>query len=55
MVNPLNKASLRVMEKIGMTRLGLQEFRGELDVFFQIDRAKPSDQSLSKPAGSLVL
>ena len=54
MVNPLNKASLRVMEKIGMTRLGLQEFRGELDVFFKIDRAQPFDQSLSKPAGGRV-
>ena len=40
MVNPRNKASLRVMEKIGMTCLGLQEFRGEQDVFFKIERAQ---------------
>lgn len=38
MVNPQNKASMRVLEKIGMTCLGLQEFRGELDLFYQIDR-----------------
>jgi RimJ/RimL family protein N-acetyltransferase len=34
MVNPKNKASLRVMEKIGMTCLGLNDFRGEQDMFF---------------------
>jgi [ribosomal protein S5]-alanine N-acetyltransferase len=38
MVNPKNKASMRVMEKIGMTCLGLQVFRGEQDVFYQIER-----------------
>jgi RimJ/RimL family protein N-acetyltransferase len=39
MANPKNKGSLRVMEKIGMTRLGLQDFRGEQDMFFKIDRS----------------
>ncbi|RPI33223.1 MAG: N-acetyltransferase [Chloroflexota bacterium] len=38
MVNPQNKASMRVMEKIGMTCLGLQAFRGEQDMFYQIER-----------------
>ena len=38
MVNPQNKASMRVMDKIGMTCLGLQEFRGEQDMFYQIER-----------------
>jgi ribosomal-protein-alanine N-acetyltransferase len=38
MVNPLNKASMRVMGKIGMTCLGLQDFRGEQDMFYQIER-----------------
>lgn len=38
MVNPQNKASMRVMEKIGMTCLGLQEFRGEQDMFYKMDR-----------------
>ncbi len=36
MVNPQNQASMRVMEKIGMTCLGLREFRGEQDVFYEI-------------------
>ncbi len=40
MVNPQNKASLRVMEKIGMTCLGLREFRGEMDMFYQIERGE---------------
>ena len=35
MVNPQNKASLRVMEKIGMTCLGLRVFRGAEDMFYQ--------------------
>jgi RimJ/RimL family protein N-acetyltransferase len=39
MVNPQNKASMRVMDKIGMTCLGLQEFRGEQDMFYKIERA----------------
>ncbi len=39
MVNPQNKASMRVMEKIGMTCLGLREFRGEQDMFYQ--KARP--------------
>ncbi len=47
MVNPQNKASLRVMEKIGMTCLGLQEFRGEQDVFFNIERTKPATEAAS--------
>lgn len=38
MVNPQNKASMRVMEKIGMTCIGLQDFRGEKDMFFKIYR-----------------
>ncbi len=38
MVNPQNKASMRVMEKIGMTCLGLREFRGEQDMFYQVER-----------------
>jgi ribosomal-protein-alanine N-acetyltransferase len=38
MVNPQNKASMRVMEKIGMTCLGLQVFRGEQDMVYQIER-----------------
>lgn len=42
MVNPENKASMRVMEKIGMTCLGLQEFRGEMDMFYRMDRADRS-------------
>jgi [ribosomal protein S5]-alanine N-acetyltransferase len=37
MVNPQNKASMRVMEKIGMTCIGLQLFRGEEDMFFQME------------------
>ncbi len=39
MVNPQNKASMRVMEKIGMTCLGLKDFRGERDMFYKIERA----------------
>jgi ribosomal-protein-alanine N-acetyltransferase len=42
MVNPQNKASMRVMEKIGMTCLGLQVFRGEQDMFYQIEKTRPS-------------
>ena len=38
MVNPQNKASMRVMEKIGMTCLGLRDFRGEQDMFYQMER-----------------
>ena len=38
MVNPHNKASMRVMEKIGMTCIGLQDFSGEQDMFYQIER-----------------
>lgn len=38
MVNPQNGASMRVMEKIGMTCLGLREFRGEQDMFYQMLR-----------------
>jgi RimJ/RimL family protein N-acetyltransferase len=38
MVNPQNKASMRVMDKIGMTCLGLRDFRGEQDMFYQIER-----------------
>jgi RimJ/RimL family protein N-acetyltransferase len=42
MVNPQNKASMRVMEKIGMTCLGLREFRGEQDMFYQTLRPSAS-------------
>jgi RimJ/RimL family protein N-acetyltransferase len=38
MVNPRNKASMRVMEKIVMTCIGLQDFRGEQDMFYKIMR-----------------
>jgi [ribosomal protein S5]-alanine N-acetyltransferase len=38
MVNPQNTASMRVMDKLGMTCLGLQTFRGEQDMFYQIER-----------------
>lgn len=38
MVNPQNKASARVLEKIGMTCIGLQDFRGEKDMFYIIER-----------------
>ena len=38
MANPENKASMRALEKIGMTCLGLQEFRGHQDMFYKIDR-----------------
>lgn len=38
MVNPENKASMRVMEKIGMTCIGLHDFRGSQDIFYQIER-----------------
>jgi len=40
MVNLRNKASMRAMEKIGMICLGLQEFRGEQDMFYKIDRTR---------------
>ncbi len=43
MVNPQNKASMRVMEKIGMTCLGLQVFRGERDMFYRMDRTRFGD------------
>lgn len=39
MVNPRNLRSIRVMEKIGMACLGLQDFRGEQDMLFKIDRS----------------
>ncbi len=39
MVNPSNKASMRVMDKIGMNCLGLQVFRGEQDMFYKIERS----------------
>ncbi|MCE5209563.1 MAG: GNAT family N-acetyltransferase [Chloroflexi bacterium] len=40
MANPQNKASMRALEKIGMTCLGLREFRGHQDMFFCIERGK---------------
>jgi len=39
MVNPQNRASMRVLEKIGMTCLGLRNFRGGQDMFYKIDRS----------------
>lgn len=39
MANPQNKASMRVLEKLGMTCLGLQDFRGEQDMFYRINRS----------------
>ncbi len=39
MVNPENKASMKVMEKLGMTCLGLRDFRGEQDMFYIIERS----------------
>ncbi|QRN84234.1 GNAT family N-acetyltransferase [Chloroflexota bacterium] len=48
MVNPQNKASMRVMKKIGMTNLGLHEFRGELDMMYKINRDIYSVQSPPK-------
>lgn len=39
MANPRNKASMRVLEKIGMTCLGLQDFQGEQDIFYRIERS----------------
>ena len=38
MANTENKASMRALEKIGMTCIRLQEFRGHQDMFFRIDR-----------------
>lgn len=38
MSNSENKASKRVLEKIGMTCLGLLDFRGEQDMFYKINR-----------------
>ena len=38
MANPENKASMRVLEKIGMTCLGLREFRGNQDMFYKAER-----------------
>ena len=38
MANPENKGSIKALEKVGMTCIGLQEFRGHMDMFFRIDR-----------------
>lgn len=38
MANPKNIASITVMKKIGMTCLGLRDFRGEQDMFYEILR-----------------
>ena len=38
MANPENKASMQALKKVGMTCLGLQEFRGHTDMFYRIDR-----------------
>lgn len=38
MSHPQNKASMKVMEKIGMTCIGLHDFRGSQDMFYQIER-----------------
>jgi len=42
MANPENKASMKALEKVGMTCLGLQEFRGHMDMFFRITKFFPS-------------
>ncbi len=44
MVNPHNRASMRVMEKLGMTCLGLQDFRGEQDMFYKIERTHQGEK-----------
>jgi ribosomal-protein-alanine N-acetyltransferase len=44
MVNPQNKASMRVMEKISMSCLGMRDFRGEQDMFYKIDRTSLPNQ-----------
>ena len=38
MANPDNKASMKALEKIGMTCIGKHEFRGHMDMLFCIDR-----------------
>lgn len=38
MAHPQNLASMKVMEKLGMTSIGLQDFRGNQDMFYQIKR-----------------
>jgi len=38
MAHPENKASMRALEKSGMTCMGLHEFRGHMDMFFRVDR-----------------
>lgn len=38
MANPVNKASCRALEKIGMRCIGLQDFRGHQDMFYKIDK-----------------
>ena len=38
MAHPQNIASMKVMEKLGMTSIGLQDFRGNQDMFYQIKR-----------------
>lgn len=38
MVNPANIGSMKAMEKIGMTCLGLKDFRDEMDLFYEICR-----------------
>lgn len=38
MANPDNKASMKALENIGMTCIGLHEFHGRTDVFYRISR-----------------
>lgn len=38
MANPKNIASITVMKKIGMSCLGVKDFRGEQDIFYEILR-----------------
>jgi RimJ/RimL family protein N-acetyltransferase len=38
MAHPQNLASMKVMEKLGMTSIGLQDFRGNQDMFYQIKK-----------------
>ncbi len=51
MVNPENKASMRVMEKIGMTCLGLREFRGEQDMFYMMERGSAENKNMKQADG----
>ncbi len=38
MSNPKNIASMKALENVGMTCIGLRKFHGHMDMFFQINR-----------------